>query len=98
MSPIQELEGRILGGEGQPMTRLLSKPPVERMAYIAKLLRNGTPFKLGQVAQHFEVAYKTIHRDVDFMRDRLGYEMIWVQTGHRSEGFWIGKLPEERIL
>ncbi|NBS13435.1 MAG: WYL domain-containing transcriptional regulator [Verrucomicrobia bacterium] len=48
-----------------------SRPPLERMQRLHDLLRNERPVNCQQLGREFEVSYKTIQRDLDFMRDRL---------------------------
>ena len=48
-----------------------SRPPLERMQRLHDLLTNERPVNCQQLAGEFEVSYKTIQRDLDFMRDRL---------------------------
>ena len=70
------------------------RPPIERMAYIARLLQGGAKFNATQVANHFEVNRRTISHDIEFMKDRLGYEISYdysLQT-------FVGQMPEERVL
>lgn len=50
------------------------RPTLERFRHIAKLLRAGTSFNATSVAKHFELATKTISRDLTFMRDRMGWD------------------------
>ncbi len=48
-----------------------SRPPLERMQRLHDLLMNEKPVNCQQLGREFEVSYKTIQRDLDFMRDRL---------------------------
>jgi len=48
-----------------------SRPPLERMQRLHDLLMNGRQVNCQQLGREFEVSYKTIQRDLDFMRDRL---------------------------
>ena len=48
-----------------------SRPPLERMQRLHDLLMNERPVNCQQLGREFEVSYKTIQRDLDFMRDRL---------------------------
>jgi len=49
-----------------------SRPPLERMHRLHDLLSSEHPVNCQQLGKDFEVSYKTIQRDLDFMRDRLG--------------------------
>ncbi|HEY4952539.1 MAG TPA: WYL domain-containing protein [Verrucomicrobiae bacterium] len=50
---------------------LHSRPPLERMLRIHQLLQSGKLPNASTLAREIEVATKTIHRDIEFMRDRL---------------------------
>jgi len=51
---------------------LHSRPPLERMLRIHQALQSGSFPNASKLAREIEVATKTIHRDIEFMRDRLG--------------------------
>jgi predicted DNA-binding transcriptional regulator YafY len=48
-----------------------SRPPLERMLRIHQSLQSGKFPNASTLASEIEVATKTIHRDIEFMRDRL---------------------------
>jgi predicted DNA-binding transcriptional regulator YafY len=50
---------------------LHSRPPLERMLRIHQALQSGKFPNASTLAREIEVATKTIHRDIEFMRDRL---------------------------
>ncbi len=50
---------------------LLSRPPLERMLRIHQALQAGAFPNASRLAREAEVSTKTIHRDIEFMRDRL---------------------------
>ncbi|HUB86825.1 MAG TPA: WYL domain-containing protein [Verrucomicrobiae bacterium] len=50
---------------------LHSRPPLERMLRIHQSLQSGNFPNASTLAREIEVATKTIHRDIEFMRDRL---------------------------
>jgi proteasome accessory factor B len=50
---------------------LHSRPPLERMLRIHQALQSGKFPNASTLAREIEVATKTIHRDLEFMRDRL---------------------------
>ena len=50
---------------------LYSRPPLERMLRIHQALQAGGFPNAARLAREIEVATKTIHRDIEFMRDRL---------------------------
>ena len=51
---------------------LHSRPPLERMLRIHQAVSSGKFPNASTLAREIEVATKTIHRDIEFMRDRLG--------------------------
>ncbi len=57
---------------GNPRTGTLSRPPLARMMQVhARLQARDFP-NCRRLAEDLEVSGKTIQRDIDFMRDRLG--------------------------
>lgn len=48
-----------------------SRPPLERMLRIHQLIQSGSFPKAPELAAQLEVSTKSIHRDLEFMRDRL---------------------------
>src|ERR1035437_7065564 len=48
-----------------------SRPPLERMLRIHQALQAGGFPNASKLAREVEVSTKTIHRDIEFMRDRL---------------------------
>ena len=50
---------------------LYSRPPLERMLRIHQALQSGKHPNASSLAADIEVASKTIHRDIEFMRDRM---------------------------
>src|SRR5271163_4135980 len=48
-----------------------SRPPLERMLRIHQSLQAGNFPNASKLAREVEVSTKTIHRDIEFMRDRL---------------------------
>lgn len=64
------------------------------MAYIGNLIRAGKTFTKRQVMNRFEIGAKAVERDIEFMRDRLAYEIEW----HRSKRHYFGKPPPNWVL
>src|SRR5579872_4577085 len=50
----------------------LSRPPLERMVRIHHAIQSGKFPNASTLAREMEVSTKSIHRDLEFMRDRLG--------------------------
>src|SRR6185312_4229428 len=55
------------GAEGLPHSR----PPLERMLRIHQAIQSGNYPNASRLARELEVSTKSIHRDIEFMRDRL---------------------------
>src|SRR3989441_11754943 len=49
----------------------LSRPPLERMLRIHRAIQSGSYPNATTLARELEVSTKSIHRDIEFMRDRL---------------------------
>ena len=82
----------------QDANRGCSRPPLERMALISRWLREGRRLTRNLVAAELEVDAKTIERDIDFMRDRLGYQIDWIMVGPKEDWSYRGQPPKERVL
>lgn len=65
-----------------------SRPPLERMLRIHQWLQSGKFPNASTLAREVEVSTKTIHRDIEFMRDRLNLPIEFdpVQNGYRYTG------------
>lgn len=50
----------------------MTRPPLERMNYIHEQRETGKLPNCSSIAKKFEVTPKTIQRDIEFMRDRMG--------------------------
>ncbi|EEF58330.1 helix-turn-helix transcriptional regulator [Pedosphaera parvula] len=60
----------------------LSRLPFERMQRLHQLIQKGRYPNAPKVAREFEVSSKSIHRDLEFMRDRLGLPIGYDQDRH----------------
>jgi len=63
---------------------LRSRPPMERMLRIHQALQSRSYPNATQLAAELEVCTKSVHRDLDFMRDRmqLPLEFDWARKGY----------------
>ena len=61
---------------------LLSRPPLERMLRIHQALQSGDFPNASRLAREVEVSTKTIHRDIEFMRDRLSLPIEFNPSKH----------------
>ena len=64
----------------QSLRELGARPPLERMLHIHTALARGGHPNCAGLARELEVASKTIQRDLDFMRDRLGLPLEYVPS------------------
>jgi len=71
-----------------PPSTPLSRPPLERMLRIHQALLAGGHPNASRLAREAEVSTKTIHRDIEFMRDRLNLpiEFAPAQNGYFYTG------------
>jgi proteasome accessory factor B len=66
-------------------TKLHSRPPLERMLRIHQQLQAGGFPNATRMAREIEVSTKTIHRDIEFMRDRLN---LPVEFNPQRQGYY----------
>jgi predicted DNA-binding transcriptional regulator YafY len=59
-----------------------SRPPLARMVKIHEMLAAGRLPNCSRLAGVFEVSYKTVQRDIDFMRDQLLLPIDYDQANH----------------
>jgi proteasome accessory factor B len=69
---------------------LHSRPPLERMLRIHQSLQAGKFPNASALARELEVSTKSIHRDLDFMRDRLNLPIEFDST--RNGYFYDGEV------
>lgn len=71
----------------------MGKNHLERILHIDQLLRGDAYPSRKSIARHFEVSVKTIERDLDYMRDRLGAPIAYdpIQKGfyYDSPGYYL---------
>ncbi|HLP01586.1 MAG TPA: hypothetical protein VK163_06145 [Opitutaceae bacterium] len=70
------------------------RQPIVRIVCLASLLRNGQLRSLGEVAARFEVSLKTIARDLELLRDQLGFDCEYDGSARR----WILKQAPRAVL
>ena len=63
----------------RPGTHLHSRPPLERMMRMHERLKAGRYPNCRKLADELEVSSKTVQRDIDFMRYRLGLPIEYDQ-------------------
>ena len=93
--------------------RLRSRPPLERMLAIHQALQAKTYPNANTLAESLEVCAKSVHRDLEFMRDRLQLPIEWdfvkrgfcyteevnaFPTMHLSEGELVALVVAEKAL
>src|SRR5580698_1582162 len=69
---------------------LHSRPPLERMLRIHRALQGGSFPNASKIAREVEVSSKTIHRDIEFMRDRLNLPVEY--DASRNGYFYNGEV------
>jgi proteasome accessory factor B len=67
-----------------------SRPPLERMLRIHQTLQAGGYPNAAKLAREIEVSTKTIHRDLEFMRDRLNLPLEF--DGSRNGYHYTGEV------
>jgi len=69
-----------------------SRPPWERMMRFHNLIREKSFPNCSKLAKEFEVAVRTVMRDVDFMRDRL---MLPIEFDSHRNGYYYTEPVEQ---
>ena len=74
----------------------MAKNQVERIAWIDGRIRQGFYPSRSEAAEHFEVSVKTIERDLEFLRDRLGAPLEYDRKRkgyyYSDEGFFLPRI------
>lgn len=65
-----------------PRTSPASRPPLERMIQIHQAIQHGDHPTATTLAARLEVSTKSIHRDLEFMRDRLNLPLEYDEIRH----------------
>ena len=78
------------------IVRDVAKNHIERILHIDKLLREDAFPSRREIAETFEVSVKTIERDLEYMRDRLGAPLEYDRERrgffYETEGFYLPAL------
>ena len=74
------------GNARSPQSRA-SRPPLERMLRIHQAIQAGDYPNASSLAREMEVSSKSIHRDLEFMRDRLDLPLEYeaARGGYHTE-------------
>ena len=77
---------------------LHSRPPLERMLRIHQSLQSGKHPNANSLAAELEVSAKSIHRDLEFMRDRLELPLAY-EAAHKGYHYTeeVGNFPTLQI-
>ena len=59
------------------------RPPLARFQAIWEQLAASTPCNASMIARMLEVSPKSVYRDIEFMRDRLGFPIEWDAVKNR---------------
>lgn len=83
--------------EAIPPTEIHTRPQVERLVELKRLVLAGTYLTTRQLAEKLEVSIPTVSRDVQFMRERLDMpiEFDEAKQGYHFTGP-VGPLPGEK--
>lgn len=65
--------------------RIASRPPLRRLALIDRLIRSGSHPNASTLARQLEVNTRTVHRDLEFLRDSLGAPL---EFSHDHNGYY----------
>jgi predicted DNA-binding transcriptional regulator YafY len=84
--------------KAKPEKLLHSRPPLERMLRIHQALQSGRHPNATTLAAEMEVSAKSIHRDLEFMRDRLELPLAYdhARNGYRYTEE-VGNFPTLQI-
>jgi proteasome accessory factor B len=84
--------------KSKPEKLLHSRPPLERMLRIHQAIQSGRHPNAVSLARELEVSSKSIHRDLEFMRDRLELPL---QYDNLHKGYYyteeVGNFPTLQI-
>ncbi len=86
------------------LSELRSRPPMERMLRIHQAVQSRTYPNATRLAAELEVCTKSVHRDLDFMRDRmqLPLEFDWGRKGyyytHEVTAFPMVQISEGELV
>ena len=77
---------------------VLSRAPLERMLRIHQAIQNGEYPNASEIAKQIEVSTKSIHRDLEFMRERLGLPLAY-NFDHKGYHYTeeVGSFPTLQI-
>jgi predicted DNA-binding transcriptional regulator YafY len=74
---------------------------IERLAYIDERIRDAGGIAVRDIARRFEVGDRQVHRDIEYLRDRLGAPIEWNKGARRYEYVekWKGlEFADEKAL
>jgi predicted DNA-binding transcriptional regulator YafY len=69
--------------------KIQSRIPLLRMTYIRRAILRRVPFTAAEMAEQLETHPRTIERDIEFMRNWLGYE---IQFDFKLNSY-VGRVP-----
>lgn len=84
-APSKITNTRRMRSKAAPVAARLSRPPLERMMRIHQAIQAGRFPNASTLARELEVSTKSVHRDLEFMRDRLDLplEFFAARNGYR---------------
>lgn len=81
-TPPKAKRSRVIGEPSPNASLPQSRPPLERMMQIHQAIQGGDYPTATTLAAHLEVSTKSIHRDLEFMRDRLELPLAYDEIRH----------------
>lgn len=71
-----------------------SRSVIARLQFVAERIASGRGMTIGEIAGEWEVSYRTIHRDVEFLRDQLGHQLVF---DTKANGWFYTEAPPAMI-
>lgn len=75
--------------------RQRTRPVFERLIFIARALRANERINMSVVATDLEVSTRTVQRDFEFLRDRMRWDIEWIQS---ENSFQLIHAPTPTLL
>jgi len=66
----------------------------ERIVYIFKEISTNGSFRIEDVSRKYEVGKRTVKRDIEYIRDRLGIKLFWSKDNHSYSIYQTPKKEE----
>ena len=80
--------------DGRDTRRSHARSVIARLNHVAITIAAGRGPTSGDLARQWECNLKTIHRDIEFLRDRLSHDLYYDQSRHG----WFYRQPAAPII